>query len=297
MILLLNIGGTKTEAALWDQRAEPTLVISKTDAFSSIDEIVSSMSKDVTLDAVMIAIAGPVEAGVVKMTNGPFKTSEAALKDRFNLTYCTIVNDAVAGAWSLYDPDATSEQTRLFVTVGTGLGGALLCQGPTPLVVPFEPGRMGYRAIRETFADVVSESTLASKQELEDVLSGTGLTVIANEIAAQVGADIRYEKAVNVFEAAQADHSSPAGLTCNSFWNLLAQFCGDMTLMLPNLASIHLSGSVILKNLEAFETSSFHQTYASRVASSRDGRKGAKVLHATDQSPEIAGLIKLHKTL
>jgi glucokinase len=259
--LLINIGGTKTEALYWEGGPVAAPQVAATADFEDAEALVSRfLSSDHPTDALLLAVAGPVSNGRARLTNGRLHFDEPTLKRRFGLPACLLANDAVAGAWSLYDPSGAQQGSHLFACVGTGLGGAMLSQGGQSVVIPLEPGRLGTQRIVETFGDILPPEALARKTELEHALSGTGLGRLADEVAAQAGGKARYGSGKSVFDAA-ATGDAMAQDICERFWRLLAGFCADMTLFFPDLQSIRLSGSVVLSNLGAWETGPFDAHY------------------------------------
>ena len=296
MKLLINIGGTKTEALYWNGGPVDAPEVAATADFEDVDALISRfLSKDHTTDALLLAVAGPVSQGRARLTNGRLHFDEPTLKERFNLPACIVANDAVAGAWSLYNPAGAQQGSHLFACVGTGLGGALLTQGMQSVVTPLEPGRLGPGLIAETFGDVLSPDDLARKTELEHALSGTGLGRVADEVAAHLGATTRYGSGKAVFEAARNGDATALEIT-SRFWKLLANFCAEMTLFFPDLKSIQLSGSVVLHNLDALENGPFSETYATRLDPFGD-YKPLPIEPFTANLAELRGLANLARVM
>lgn len=261
MKLLINIGGTKTEALFWDGGDVTAPYVAATADFEDANGLISHfLASGPAVDGLLLAVAGPVSGKRARLTNGRLHFDETDLKHRFDLSECVLANDAVAGAWSLYDARNKTGGTHLFASVGTGLGGALLSQGAQSVVIPLEPGRLGTERILQIFGDILSPESLAAKSELEDVLSGTGLGHVARELSSHLPTDQAFDSARALFDAARLGNSVAIS-SVERFWKLLAAFCVDMTLFMPNLNSIRLSGSVVLQNLDSLETGPFLAHY------------------------------------
>ncbi|MEX0279570.1 MAG: ROK family protein [Arenibacterium sp.] len=292
MKLLINIGGTKTEALHWDGGPVASPEVAATKDFANSEALISQfLTNEHNIDALLLAVAGPVSNGRARLTNGRLHFDETALKQRFNLPTCVLANDAVAGAWSLYDPTGARQGSHLFACVGTGLGGALLTQGAQSVVIPLEPGRLGTELITDMFGDALSPEALARKTELEHVLSGTGLGRVADEIASHAGVAPRYGTSKAVFEAARSGDAIAHNIT-DRFWRLLAAFCAEMTLFFPDLKSIQLSGSVILHNLDALENGPFTDRYK-EILSGYDDYPALPIRPFSANLAELRGLANL----
>lgn len=230
MDLLLNIGGTKTEALI-SQSAAP-LIVATTDFETTEALLRHVIAQTAKPKRVFLAVAGPVADGKATLTNGVLRFDEAAIQSAFELDAAVLTNDAVAGAWSLLQEMSSTNEAALFLSIGTGLGTALLLSN-VPHVLPLEGGRVPVRA-----PALLLE--YPQFRELEDILSGKGLTDLTNALTKR-----SFGTGAEVFAKADAPDIDAA---LEIFWDILAAYCADMALLIPSLSRIALGGSVILKN-------------------------------------------------
>jgi glucokinase len=146
-LLTFDIGGTKTNTALFSGQAEDLMALSapifsqayQNADFSGPEEMMAVALKAAgsPVDMAVLAVAGPVTSEGVRLTNLPWTIDRAALKARFNLPHLHIINDLEAialGIPYLHDEElqvindrpATPEATIAVIAPGTGLGESFL---------------------------------------------------------------------------------------------------------------------------------------------------------------------------
>lgn len=149
MLLIGDIGGTKTDLALYDvdqalSADEPQPEIQATFRsrdFDSLEGVIQQFMSNkpmLPLKAVF-GVAGPVKSGESRITNLPWIISEAGLKQTFNLPAVKLLNDLEAIAHALpyltekdLEPlngdliDRTLGKNKAVLAPGTGLGEAFL---------------------------------------------------------------------------------------------------------------------------------------------------------------------------
>lgn len=138
--------------------------------------------------AACIAVAGPVHAGEVRLTNRDWRVSERALKDEFGISVPLVVNDFLAMARSvpelgadsfeqIFDGEAVAEAPIIVAGPGTGFGVATLlpsARGWT--VLAGEGGHIAYAPrtdIERKLAAILTRDYGYVSNEL--VASGSGL--------------------------------------------------------------------------------------------------------------------------
>jgi glucokinase len=217
MILAGDIGGTKTNLALYDwktERVEPV----REQTFASadykaledmLDEFLnpppeSSEKKDdeskeapadpesLVLDAACFGIAGPVIENTSKTTNLPWVVDGAALSKRFTIPHVRLLNDLEATAYGLLvlKPDETevlnagtpprTKGAMALIAAGTGLGEAILYwDGATYKPMPSEGGHCSFAPTSELEMELFRYlRTQHTHVSYERVLSGMGLHAI-----------------------------------------------------------------------------------------------------------------------
>lgn len=217
MILAGDIGGTKTNLALYDwktERVEPTREESYASAdYASLEEILEeflnpppepSDKKDdeaqdapagqepLILDAACFGIAGPVIENTSKTTNLPWVVDGAALSKRFTISHVRLLNDLEATAYGMLvlRPDeadvlnaGTPPKTKgamALIAAGTGLGEAMLFwDGKTYKPMPSEGGHSSFAPTSDLEIDLLRYlRTQHTHVSYERVLSGMGLHAI-----------------------------------------------------------------------------------------------------------------------
>ena len=151
MLLAGDIGGTKTELALYTAEGGPRAPHAQarfpSANYSGLSAIIHEFlaTTGASVEAACLAVAGPVVAGQAKITNLPWVMSEADLGHEFGLRDVHLLNDLEAIAWAvptLGPADLTTLNTGApiargaigVIAPGTGLGEAFLTWMARPTV-------------------------------------------------------------------------------------------------------------------------------------------------------------------
>src|SRR5215469_7666687 len=145
MLVAGDIGGTKTDLAIFSGEAGPLVPMAKTRVrsadYPNLETIVKEfLSKEKTLvDRACFAVAGPVIAGRVKTTNLPWVIEENVLAQHLNINPQSVhlINDllAIANAVPILRPsdvetinrgEPVSKGSMAVIAPGTGLGESFL---------------------------------------------------------------------------------------------------------------------------------------------------------------------------
>ncbi|MEZ5660186.1 MAG: ROK family protein [Burkholderiaceae bacterium] len=257
MRLIADIGGTNARFALVDplgvQQALVKLAVVAYPAFDdALDAALAQFGNPRVREAVL-AVAGPIRAGMVALTNADWLISEHALAARLGTGSVRLVNDFEAVALAiphlqgddlqaLGEPPGPSDARlpRLALGPGTGLGAALW--------VPLEHG--GYRSVATEAGHMslacddpalrgrLQASVGQRPLEAEDVLSGAGIARL-HEALHQIVADPSAVTAA----AAGADAAARATLDC--FADLLARFAAEAALVSGAFGGVYIGGGLI----------------------------------------------------
>jgi glucokinase len=134
MLIAGDIGGTKTELAVYSTESGPRAPLARTEVrsadYSSLRAVVAEFlnAVDVSVDSGSFAVAGPVIAGCVKTTNLPWVMDERTLARDLNLRPLHLMNDLEAVARSV--PVLQKED---LVTLNVGVPRAT---GPIGVIAP-----------------------------------------------------------------------------------------------------------------------------------------------------------------
>ena len=195
MFLAGDIGGTKTNLALYDYRHDK-LVAQKSTSYpnkghASLEEIVREFLAGAASDVrhACFGVAGPVKGGVVQVTNLPWVVDAAALQNSLNFQQVSLLNDLEANAYGIntlephellsLNPKGNPRQVgnRAMIAAGTGLGEAgMLWDGVAHRPFASEGGHASFAP-----NDVIGDELLAFLRRerghvsWERVLSGMGM--------------------------------------------------------------------------------------------------------------------------
>ncbi len=195
--LFADVGGTNARFRLVAKGEAVREASLSSASFSSLGDAVASFLEGETVEAMSLALAGPIREGECRATNLPWVVTERALSERFRATV-TLLNDftaATLGACalpreeliSLREGRANGEGRTLVIGAGTGLGAAFRVGGQ---VCASEAGH-------RTFAPRTPEERAVAKAigrdnkgrvTVEDVVSGSGLAAIHRALSGEAAA-------------------------------------------------------------------------------------------------------------
>jgi glucokinase len=164
MFLAGDIGGTKTNLAIYTYEGGDRLVAKKTAAYpsknhSTLGEIIRTFLGDdlTTIHQACFGVAGPVKGGVVQVTNLPWIVDAAALQSELGFQQISLLNDLEANAYGIntllphellsLNPQCEPRQVgnRALIAAGTGLGEAgMLWDGVTHRPFASEGGHASF---------------------------------------------------------------------------------------------------------------------------------------------------------
>lgn len=286
-LLVADIGGTKIDFALIDSDRPGFVPLNQgqleSGSYQSCAEVIAACLEifKVKVDFACLAVAGPVSGQEVFFTNLPWHTGEQALKDEFGFAGVVLVNDLVAmaaGVELLQTEDVsvlksgrtTEGGGRLVVAPGTGLGASFICgHGSQSWVQATEAGHLGFvprtEIERQLFSFLLAEhghvsfEMVCSGMGLENIFSffeSTGLPV-PEELAEKRRLDLPLAPLL-ASRALEDDIDCPiSSKTCALFFDVLAEFCGNMAVAFLPYAGIYFGGGLLpriisLMNKERF---------------------------------------------
>ena len=141
MILAGDIGGTKTNLAIFDDLGRQLKIVAEqkfaSRDYTNLDEIVNKFmaTRDLSLDAACFGIAGPVKSGRSIATNLPWVVDARSLANSLGLHFVELINDLEANGYgiavlgdddfvTLKEGSKESEGNAAIIAAGTGLGEA-----------------------------------------------------------------------------------------------------------------------------------------------------------------------------
>lgn len=308
-LLLVDAGGTFTRLAL--AGADGTIGTSEvveTAAFAGLTDAARDFlaAHGAAPRRAAIAAAGPVEHGVVQMTNGPrWLIDPGALADALALSRVVLVNDfaAVAAAAPRLPP---ARLTAL--NAGEADGGAIAVVGPgtglgVAIVIPDKggwrvlPGEGGHAGLSP-----VNDREIALLYQLlrrfghvkaEHVLSGPGLEVLWETLAALDGADASARPtAGEIAERARRKSCALSSEAIAIMTGWLGGFAGDVALIAGATGGVYLAGGVLPRWGDLFDHALFLRRFTAKGAH-RGLMERMLVKLITDPQATFKGLIAL----
>ena len=203
MILAGDIGGTKTNLALYETQAEGLSLVEECKVLSrdyeSLESLIERFVKKLEhpLQAACFGIPGPVIGGASKTTNLPWFVNEKSLARALRLDAVYLINDLEATAYGI--PALDGEQLLMLnegmpekhgnvalIAAGTGLGqAALVWDGERQRVMASEGGHADFAPHSELEIELLRYLlTMYERVSYERVLSGPGLVNIYNFLKA-----------------------------------------------------------------------------------------------------------------
>lgn len=223
---------------------------------------------------IVIAAAGMVHEGAVKLTNARQTLTEADLTGISPASQVKILNDFEAAAWCLatvaQDDVEMLQGTldnagapRLIIGPGTGLGvGALIRGKGSPQVVSGEGGHVGVgpRHPQEVpyFETLVANNPefqfgTTLTVEAEAILSGTGMPFFYQAVAQSMKLSAPLARAEDVFGAAREGTDQAAVVAVRIFRDALGGLAGDLGLIFGARGGVFVTGGVAQSNPWLFD--------------------------------------------
>jgi glucokinase len=213
-------------------------------------------------------VAGPVDAGRVKLTNAPWTIDAKEATRLVGGAPAGVVNDLQAVALALpylgeqdLAPLGTAvrsdaKRTMLALNVGTGFGAAsVVPAGEGWVSSGSEPGHMALGALDADQLRVVEPGTT-----VEDLMSGRGVRTLYRRLAARKGVAANESwTSADIFQNASADPIASETVHC--FSKLLGRVAGDLVLASGAWGGVYLCGSVVDGWAEVADIAEFREPF------------------------------------
>jgi glucokinase len=195
--------------------------------------------------AAAIAVAGPVQGEVLKLTNNPWVIRPARIPEKLGAARYTLINDfgAVAHAVAqlgdehfshLCGPDRPLPDKGVISIVGpgTGLGVAQLLRREGGYdVVATEGGHIDFAPLDGLEDRILGQLRQRHRRvSVERVASGMGLTNLYEALAAIEGRELKFRDEKALWQAAMAGEDSLAAAAFDRFCLSLGAVAGDIAL-------------------------------------------------------------------
>ncbi len=250
--LVADAGGTNVRFAIADESGRLERVESFQAAdFPAFKDALSAYGSGAgglkEISACAIAAAGPVDDGIVKLTNNDWTIDRAEISAALAGVPVALVNDLEAVAASLPHlasgdltpigapaPAHPERRTMLAVNVGTGFGAAgVILRDGRWYTCPSESGHM-------TLGPLAAVPALPADASVESVLSGSGLAKLYGRLTG--GRHVAAQQAADVL--AMSGRDAAAARTVEVFTDVLGRIAGDLALATCAWGGVYLCGSV-----------------------------------------------------
>ena len=229
--------------------------------------------------AAAIAIAGPVDADVIKLTNNPWIIRRSMVCEKLDVDSFVIVNDfgavghAVAQAGPehfqhLTGPEQVfeSDGTLSIIGPGTGLGVAHVWRkGSNYHVQATEGGHIDFAPL-----DAIEDAVLARLRKryrrvsIERVVSGPGLIDLYETLAAIEGRAVQQYDDKTLWKMGMSGEDSLAAAAVDRFCLSLGSVAGDITLAQGGFAGVVIAGGLGLRIKDSLVRSGFAERFRAK---------------------------------
>ena len=282
MILAGDIGGTKTNLALFDNttRIKEKRYISQD--FTCIEKILDDFleGNDCKIEKACFGVAGPVVNGKCSLTNLSWQIEASRLKEKLGVDSVWLINDLVAMASAI--PILDSEYIEVIqsgtpvadgrisvISAGTGLGQAFLIPAGNGkyIVLDSEGGHCDFSPRNKLESELLFFlQKNYSRISLERVLSGPGLVDIYGFVqsVAKDGQIETIETPASIVERAIAKSSPVCEQTLKLFISLYGALAGNLALQYLSNGGVYLAGGIAPKIVPLLQEGDFMEGFLSK---------------------------------
>ncbi|GCF08745.1 glucokinase [Dictyobacter arantiisoli] len=303
MLLAGDIGGTKTNLALYQSREDIRTPLHEgtlpSGEYATLAALIHAFMgqidlSGITIERAVFGVAGPVVAGKAKITNLSWQMEERQLEQALNIPSVTLLNDLAAMATAipqlrssdlhtLNSGKAAAHGTLAVVAPGTGLGEAVLTwDGAHYRVHPSEGGHVDFAPTNAfEIGMLVYMLEHMSHVSYEHVCSGIGLPNIYAYVResglfnepqwlAEQFAQTKDHNPI-IVKAAQGlaaeEHKEPEAIcvaTLKTFVSILGAEAGNMALKTLATGGIYLGGGIPPRILSFLEDAEFMRAFTAK---------------------------------
>ncbi len=259
------------------------------------------------LTGAVIAWAGLIGPGQIRLTNGPWVLDRANLAAALAIDDVLVINDfeAVAHAIAHLGADELVQVgggqvgrrgVRVVMGPGTGLGAAIVVPVGRAgwMVLPGEGGHINpplagpaeLALWPHLFADI--EHPVA-----EDILSGPGILRTYRAVAAAHGRTAVHQDPASVCEAAIEDGDDIAAEAFGLFFTWLGRMAGDLALVVNASGGVYIAGGIAPKYLDRLQLGPFRAAFESKGQMAGFARSVPTFI-VVSQTPALIGCAAVH---
>jgi glucokinase len=295
MLLVGDVGGTKTDLAIYSTESSPKSPVAhkrfRSADYVSLQAMVREFLSEIehVIDEATFGVAGPVIDKRVSATNLPWIMDEFSLANELNLKSVRLINDLEAVAYAvplLHETDIVKlnigtpipEAPIGVIAPGTGMGESFLIWNGSRYVAQGSEG--GHANFAPANEDQIHLLEFLQKRfghvSVERVCSGVGLPNIYEylrdvkqvsetpEIAAEIASTKDRTKAI-VDSAINHPGDTPlCRATVDMFASILANEAGNLALRILAMGGIYLFGGLAVHTLSFLQTPAFMEAFTNK---------------------------------
>lgn len=308
LYLAADIGGTYARFSLLDAsgtrlRQQKLLVADYVELADAIQAALEVLGATRQLAAAILAVAGPVDAGTVSISNSNWLVCRETLKQKFGWHELLLLNDFEAAAYGVCQADTAhwrvggpEQAQRCFpmavIGPGTGFGVAGIVDNESRWqAVPGEGGHARFAPDSEQEIEILRllRRRLGGVQR-EDILSGRGLCNLHRALAEVEGkAVIAVDDPAGITAAALQQKNSFSAKVLNLFCGILGAAAADIALDLGSRGGVYIAGGMVPRFADFMAASSFRNRFESHPSFGDYLRKIPTFL-VTCQEPGLLGV-------
>ncbi|MDP2634835.1 MULTISPECIES: glucokinase [unclassified Pseudoalteromonas] len=316
-ILVADIGGTNARFALITDFMQETnqFVIEHNITFPSADfgsleaALTNYLSqiKPIEPKRACLAVAGPIKAGQVHLTNLGWHFSVEQLKTDFALSNLEVINDFAAFAYAApyLDPQqnvtiksgqADSNANIAVMGPGTGFGAASLVRtNQGSAVLSCEAGHISLASVNELDTQLITELRKQLPHvSVETVFSGPGISHLYQAMAAVKGVEPKNLTAAQISELANTGECAVCDATLNQFCDWIGSVAGDLALTFGGLGGVFIGGGILPRMQSRLLASRFVERFTAKGIMSQFVSQIPVTLVVQDNIPLIGAAACLH---
>ncbi len=288
MILAGDIGGTKCNLALYEDRAGTLCRVAQrrfpSKNYSRLEEIITEFVRETGVAKITAAgfgVAGPVVEQRVRATNLPWVVDRAPLAQKLGTEHVALMNDLEATAYSLArlqlselctlnEGKPAPRSNRALIAAGTGLGEAILFwDGDRHVVAASEGGHADFAPRTETEIELLRFLKKRYEQvSFELILSGRGFRTLhefLDPAAKHPGFDAPdADPAPEITRSALAG-SCPVCVKALDLWTALyGAEAGNLALKLMARGGVYVAGGIAVKILTKLKDGTFVRAFCDK---------------------------------
>jgi glucokinase len=319
MILAGDIGGTKVNLALFDEKDSNLVVLHEFSSkeFFSFEALIDKFKKkypEYEITKACLAIAGPIIEQRCKTTNLPWDIKQSDLQKQLGIKEVKLLNDLEATAYGMLyankddfiDLNEFGREAKgniAVIAAGTGLGEAILCfDGNSYYPMASEGGHCDFAPLNHQQDELLkwARDRYKGHVSVERVVSGMGISTIYDFLVdTQFAPEPNFmttltkddDKSAMISKGALEFHDKLCKETMKLFCEIYAQEAGNLALKSMSVGGVLIGGGIAPKILPLLQDEIFMDSFLSK-GRFEELLRGMKVKVCLDDKTALLGAAK-----